>query len=130
MTLYIRRAAVGRVGVRIPHARHTLCCLDLFSLFGTVTEATPPHTVPKEAEGRHSGENGAARDARTRMVETAQIALMRDIVALAPGSLPGPLGRMVGKGNTETLTSLKTGAGGHRPWGGAQIRTPQTPPPG
>jgi len=29
--------------VRIPHARHTLCCLDLFSLFGTVTEATPPH---------------------------------------------------------------------------------------
>ena len=85
--------------------------------------------MPKEAEGRHSGENGAARDARTRMVETAQIALMRDIVALAPGSLPGPLGRMVGKGNTETLTSLKTGAGGHRPWGGGPNKNTPDPPP-
>eukprot|EP00621_Florenciella_sp_RCC1693_P011522 CAMPEP_0182526568 /NCGR_PEP_ID=MMETSP1323-20130603/3283_1 /TAXON_ID=236787 /ORGANISM="Florenciella parvula, Strain RCC1693" /LENGTH=187 /DNA_ID=CAMNT_0024735449 /DNA_START=60 /DNA_END=620 /DNA_ORIENTATION=- len=65
-------------------------------------------TVAKEAEGRHPGENHAAREARARMVETAQMGLLRDIVALAPASLPGPLGRMVGK--TDTLTGLKTGA--------------------
>ena len=66
-------------------------------------------TVSKEAEGMHSGNSGAACDARARKVEIAQTALLKNVVALAPKGLPGPLGRMLGAG-TETLTALKTGA--------------------
>ena len=66
-------------------------------------------TVSKEAERMHSGNSGAACDARAREVKVAQTALLKNVVALAPKGLPGPLGRMLGAG-TETLMALKTGA--------------------